>query len=81
MVTVPRRGVFMVSGTQVVQLADAANVDIGWPIRIVWHGVITLPGKAGEEDRTMKRFELFIAEGDPVSPEDLPKINDHANAD
>lgn len=71
LVTVPRRGVFMVSGTRIVQLVDAAVIEPGWPIRIVWRGSIKLPG---EEERSMKNFEFFIAEGDPVAVEDLPQI-------
>lgn len=75
MVTVPRRGVFMISGTRIVQLADASGVQYGWPVRVVWQGLADLPPLAvGERARTMKQFEFFVAEGDPVSPEDMPLV-------
>lgn len=35
-VHVPHRGTFMVSGTRVIQLVDAADIQTGWPIRIVY---------------------------------------------
>jgi hypothetical protein len=73
LVHVPRRGSFMISGTRVSQLIDAAGIDIGWPVRIAWRGEMKLPG---EEERKMKLFDVFIAEGDPVSPGDLPAIKD-----
>jgi hypothetical protein len=74
LVTVPRRGVFMISGTRIVQLADASGVDVGWPVRIVWRGTVKLDKSEDGEDRNMKMFDFFVAEGDPVSPEDMPRI-------
>lgn len=69
LISVPARGVFMLSGVQIVQLVDASAAEIGWPLRVVWQGSKKLDG-----DRTMKCFELFVAEGDPISPEDMPAI-------
>jgi len=73
LVHVPRRGSFMVSGTRVSQLVDAAGVGEGWPVRIVWRGHVVL---AGEEERKMKLFDVFVAEGDPLSPEEMPRMKE-----
>jgi len=81
LVHVPRRGSFMISGTRVSQLIDAAGIDIGWPVRVAWRGQMTLPEKEGDEEKKyMKLFDVFIAEGDPVSPGDLPAIKEQDNA-
>jgi hypothetical protein len=69
LVAVPTRGVFMISGTRVVQLVDAANMQIGWPVRVVFKGRVAL----GEE-REMKDFDVFVAEGDPLTEDEMPKI-------
>lgn len=68
-VHVPTRGSLMVSGTGIIQLIDGACVKPGHPICITWGGV-----KALEGNRTMKQFELQIAEGDPVEEELLPQL-------
>lgn len=68
LVHVPNSSTMMISGVQIVQLTDAANIQLGWPVRIVWLGTV------GE--RKMKCFDFFVAEGDPVSPEDLPKVKE-----
>lgn len=68
-VHVPTRGSYLVSGTSIIQLIDGACVRPGHPICIVWGGVKALTG-----DRTMKQFELRIAEGDPLEEELLPQL-------
>lgn len=65
LILVPARGTFMVSGTRVIQLIDAANIDVRWPIRIVWKGLIALSG-----DRSFKDFEVFVAQGEPLGEDD-----------
>lgn len=74
LVHVPKRGSFSISGTRIVQLVHAADIDVGWPIRIVWLGTV----KVGDpdDDHQMKNFDVFVAEGDPVSPDELPKMQD-----
>lgn len=76
LVHVPLRGTFMLSGTRALQLIDAADLRAGWPIRIVWRGNVALPEKEGEEKKTMKNFEVYVAEGDPLNAEDLPRVID-----
>jgi hypothetical protein len=73
-VHIPRRGSFMISGTRILQLIDTSGIKLGWPIRIVWKGVIALPPPP--EDKTMKVFEVYVAEGDPVAPEELPRLKE-----
>jgi hypothetical protein len=71
LVHVPKRGSFLVSGTRVIQLIDAAGIEPGWPVRVVFRGVVQL-----DEQRRMKSFDVFVAEGDPVSPDELPRTSD-----
>lgn len=73
LVHVPNKGTFMVSGVRIIQLADASGVEIGWPVRIVWRGTQTL---SGDPDKKMKMYEFFVAEGEPVAPERIPKIKE-----
>jgi len=68
-VHVPLEGAFMVSGVKVVQLVDSALIKPGWPIRIKWNGYKKLAA-----DREMKDFDVLVAEGDPISEEDLPEV-------
>jgi len=70
-VHVPARGSYLISGTRAIQLFDAANLTIGWPVRVVWRGKIAIP----DSDKTMKNFDVYVAEGDPCSPEDLPLVS------
>lgn len=45
--------------------------------RLAWGGLMNETNSIRERfdgDRTMKCFELFVAEGDPISPEDMPAI-------
>lgn len=77
LVHVPLRGSFMVSGTRINQLADASGIGVGWPIRIVWRGKVRLaePTPDGEV-REMKQYDVFVAEGDPLSPEEMPSVKE-----
>ncbi len=76
-VHVPVRGSFMVSGTRINQLIDASGIGVGWPVRIVWRGKVTLaePSRDGEV-REMKQYDVFVAEGDPLSPEEMPQLKE-----
>ena len=85
----PAAGSFTLSGIQVVQAFDVADLKIGWPVRVVWTGLEDL-GEIVEETevagvkskktkkKQMKRFDVFVAEGDPVSADELPKVTDVA---
>lgn len=68
---VPYRGAMIVSGTEIIQLVDAALVQKGHPLRIIWRGREKLASDNGWEK---KRFELQVAEGDPLHEEDLPQV-------
>ncbi len=70
-VHVPIKGTYLISGIQVVQLVDASSIDVRWPIRIVWRGTEAL-----DEERTLKKFEVFVAEGDPIAEEDVPEVQE-----
>lgn len=76
LVHVPHTGSFMISGVVVAQLFDAAGVGVGWPVRVVWRDYEDLGEDAEGKKKRMKKYEVFIAEGDPVAPEFLPRIAD-----
>ena len=71
LVVVPQLGMRMVSGTQIIQLLDAALIEVGQPVRVVFNGIIPL-----KNDRTMKSFDLFVTEGDPIPREEMPQVED-----
>jgi hypothetical protein len=74
-VHVPCSGTLMLSGIQIIQLVDAACIEVGWPIRIVWKGLEELgEGDIEGEAKRMKTFEVYVAEGDPLAVGDLPKV-------
>lgn len=73
LVHVPARGAFMISGTRIVQLIDAAGIESGWPVRVVWRGLVRLTS-----ERKMKDFAVYVAEGDPVAADDLPAVREDA---
>jgi hypothetical protein len=54
---VPMKGAFLLTGTMLIQLLDAACCSPGDVVRIVWQGRKPLDG-----DREMKLYELYTAE-------------------
>jgi hypothetical protein len=48
---------FLVSGTDIIQRIDAAQLNIGDPVRIIWMGYKEL-----QEDMRKKMFELYVRE-------------------
>lgn len=68
-VHVPADGAYLVSGTQVVQSADAALLVTGQPIRLVFHG-----RKNIGSGREMKLITMYVAEGERVPPAELPEL-------
>jgi len=76
LVHVPARGSFMVSGTKLMQLVDAAMIDVGHPIRVVWEGHQPLGINAATgEEKKMKLFKVLVAEGEPIDAADLPRVS------
>lgn len=69
LVLVPGDGAYMVSGVKLMQLLDAAMIDTGHPIQIVYNGDKDLGDK-----KSMKLFELLVAEGDPIDAAAMPNI-------
>jgi len=68
-VHVPGHGAYVVSGVKVLQLVDASMADVGDPICVVYKGEKKLA-----EDRKMKLFDLFVAEGEPIDASMLPRV-------
>jgi len=68
-VLVPYKGAFMVSGTALIQLCDAATLIRGDAIRILYLGMKDLP-----EDKQMKMFELYVGEIERADdiPDEIP---------
>lgn len=69
LVHVPKRGALMLSGVRISQLIDAAGIQIGWPVRVVWKGMAKTA-----QNNEMKDFDLFVAEGDALDASDLPMV-------
>lgn len=69
LVHVPLDGCYMLTGTRLIQLMDAAMATIGHPVRIVWQGT-KLTGRG----HTMKLFNVMVAEGEAVPAEALPEV-------
>jgi hypothetical protein len=67
-VLVPYKGAFMVSGTVLIQLADAAMLSRGDAIRIVF-----VERKDIGDDRQMKVFKLYVGETEALSEAELPE--------
>jgi hypothetical protein len=71
-VVVPYKGMFLVSGTILIQLADAAMLSRGDAVRIVF-----VERKQLDDERTMKMFELYVGESEALSEADkLAVAND-----
>lgn len=64
-ILVPYKGAFMVSGTKLIQLADAAMITRGDAVRVVFLGK-----KDIGEAREMKDFELYV--GEMPAADDMP---------
>lgn len=62
---VPDLGAVMVSGTQIIQLADVALLKYGTLVRIKFLGM-----KPVGEDHEMKQFELYVSETE-ITSEDV----------
>lgn len=69
LVHIPNEGCVTISGVRVIQLLDAALIEKGHPIRIVWQGT-----RLTAKNHEMKMFEVFVADGDPIPAEHLPGI-------
>jgi hypothetical protein len=67
-VLIPKDGVFMVSGTQIIQFADAAMLKYGDAIRIKFLGL-----KPVGEDHMMKEFELYVSDTE-LTAEDVIQV-------
>jgi hypothetical protein len=65
-VAVPYKGSFMVSGSKLIQLVDAAMLGRGAAMRIVFLGCKDIGG-----GRTMKDFELYA--GELPTADDFPE--------
>lgn len=65
-VLVPYKGAFMVSGTVLIQLADAAMLTRGDAVRIVF-----VERKQLDNGHTMKVFELYVGETEALSEPEL----------
>lgn len=68
---VPHRGSFTVSGVRAIQLMDAALINKGHPVRIVFRGEELLGN-----GRMMRQMDLYVAEGDPLSEDELPELRE-----
>lgn len=75
LVLVPTKGAYMISGCQVIQLMDAAMVEAGHPVRIVYNGTQELTTQGVGESRRMKLFEVFVAEGEPIDAMEMPSVD------
>lgn len=60
-VRIPGRGTVMVTGARIVQLIDAAMVEVGTPVHIAFQGKQDIGN-----DRTMNVFELNVADENAV---------------
>lgn len=60
---------YLISGTVLITLIDAAGIGEGHPIKIVYHGDVYTG-----VDRYYKKFSLYIAEGASLPPEFLPRF-------
>lgn len=56
LVHVPYEGVYTVSGVAIINLIDAARIELDHPIRIVFAGKKKFDG-----DKSVKLFELYVA--------------------
>lgn len=69
LVLVPGDGAYMISGTKLMQLMDAAMIEAGHPVQIIYQG-----DKDLGEDKRMKEFEVHVAEGEALDADEMPEI-------
>lgn len=69
LVHVPVKGSLTISGIKIIQLLDAAMIRRGHPVRVIYKGHELLAN-----GNTMRQFELFVAEGDPINEDELPQV-------
>jgi len=69
-VIVPYKGMLLVSGTVLIQLADAAMLSRGDAVRIVF-----VERKQLDDERQMKVFELYVGEAEALSDADKNDIS------
>lgn len=74
LVHLPKIGSYMVSGTGIIQLIDSTMVKPGHPICITWKGSKVFGKDAEGKNKTVKQFELAVAEGDPLGDEILVQL-------
>lgn len=69
LVAVPSEGVYMVSGTIIIQLVQSAFIPTGSPLRIRFDGLAeTTMG------RQMKKFEVSVPDGEALDEQSIPAI-------
>lgn len=61
-ISVPYRGVYMISGTMIIQLTDSAMLTRGDAVRVVFVGEKDLRSEDDTRRRYMKKFELYVGE-------------------
>lgn len=69
LIHVPNGGCVTVSGVKVMQLLDAANIEKGHPVRIIWQGTTET-----SKGYIMKLYNVLVADGDPVPVDALPTV-------
>ena len=70
LVLVPGKGAFTLSGTKIIQLADAAQLERGMPVLVKWFGE-----KETRAGNKMKDFDLLVPEGEALDADSLPEFH------
>lgn len=60
-IRVPGRGALMVTGARIIQLLDAAMVEVGAPVHITFKGKQDIG-----DNKTMNVFELQVGDSNPL---------------
>lgn len=69
LVHVPLVGSWMVTGTRLIQLLDAAIINPGHPVRIVWKGLVETA-----KEHKMKDFDVLVAAGEAIPVDAMPNV-------
>ena len=69
-VHVPHDGAYTLSGSKIIQLLDAALINVGDPIRVIWQGY-----KETAKGHHMKVYDLLVTDGEALPATVLPEIN------